>query len=57
MKATGYLSPHISPDGKRITLSVSGERHYDVWTYDLAQDVWNRLTFDGGHEPTWSPDG
>jgi eukaryotic-like serine/threonine-protein kinase len=47
----------ISPDGKRVALSVEAET-YDVWVLDLERDNLTRLSFgkDDG-DPIWSPDG
>ncbi len=56
----GYFeSPAISPDGRRIAFqhSEAGGRE-DIWIYDLDQETFSRLTFDGRNiHPFWSPDG
>ncbi len=53
-KPDTYLSPHISPDGQRIALSIIG----DIFVYDLQRDNLTRLTFDGfSYGPLWYPDG
>jgi len=52
-----YSSPRISPDGKRLVLSVT-EESQDVWVYDLQTHAMTRLTFGGlNQSPIWTPDG
>jgi eukaryotic-like serine/threonine-protein kinase len=58
--ATGgaYFQPRLSPDGRRVAVTVSGEDHDDVWLYDLARETWSRFTSEGnGGFPLWTPDG
>jgi Tol biopolymer transport system component len=54
-----YGSPTLSPDGKRLALSVLRDDNWDVWTYDIERGVATRLTFGEGYDadPVWSPDG
>lgn len=55
------LQPAMSPDGKRLAFSWTGDAddNYDVYVSDLASGHRQRLTsyphFDGG--PVWSSDG
>ena len=53
-----YLFPRISPDGKRISVTVAQE-NTQIWLYDLARDTLTRLTFEGdqNYNAVWSPDG
>jgi Tol biopolymer transport system component len=52
-----YAFPAISPDGKRIALTLQGST-FDVWVYDLARDTITKVTFGGDdYRPRWSPDG
>ena len=52
-----YSSPMISPDGKRIALTLQGSS-FDVWVYDLERDTFTKVSFGGDdYEPYWSPDG
>ncbi|MCZ6475508.1 MAG: hypothetical protein O6700_04225, partial [Gammaproteobacteria bacterium] len=55
-----YLSPRISPDGRRLAYTlVDSNGSEDIWVYDLARSVPTRLTFDAAADirPTWTPDG
>jgi WD40-like Beta Propeller Repeat len=53
-----YQQPSLSPDGKRIALTVDDGRNRDVWIFDPQRDALTRLTFEGYNiNPTWSPDG
>jgi eukaryotic-like serine/threonine-protein kinase len=57
-KPDRYAAVRISPDGNRAAMSLidsSGQR--DIWTMELARGLPNRLTYDGGFVPVWSPDG
>ena len=57
----GYVNPQISPDGKRIAVTVrdSTTRKRDIWIHDVARATLTRLTGDGSDSatPVWSPDG
>jgi len=48
-------TPHLSPDGNRLALSVSG----DLFVHDLQRGTATRLTFDAAlnRHPVWTPDG
>jgi serine/threonine-protein kinase len=54
-----YAAPALSPDGKRLALSVVREGNWDVWVYDLEREVATRLTFYDGYDADqfWSHDG
>jgi Tol biopolymer transport system component len=54
-----YQNPRLSPDGKRIALTVIEGGSQDVWVYDPQRDAMPRLTFGGAQygSPSWSPDG
>ena len=53
-----YLSPRISPDGRRVVMTLFQDNH-DLWMYDTARNNFTRLTFDDGMEsrPIWTPNG
>jgi len=54
-----YANPKLSPDGKKLSLTVLRDGNWDVWVYDLEREVATRLTFNDGYEgdQVWSPDG
>jgi Tol biopolymer transport system component len=58
-EAGAYANPRLSPDGKRLALTVLKDGNFDVWVYDLERGVPTRLTFDDAPETeqVWSPDG
>jgi len=47
--------PRFSPDATRLALTAG--RTADVWIYDIETAAAVRLTFDGGTDPVWTPDG
>jgi len=55
-----YVLPRISPDGKRVlfTFRTTGNPS-NVAIYDLEQDSFSRMTFEGGSVSAgiWTPDG
>jgi serine/threonine-protein kinase len=58
-KPDSYLHPRVSPDGKRIALTVASPTGQDIWVYDSSRDAMLRLTFGGSayQFPVWTPDG
>ena len=54
-----YASPRLSPDGRRLALTMLKDTNFDIWVYDLERSVPTRLTFDDAPdtEQVWSPDG
>jgi serine/threonine-protein kinase len=53
-----YHSPHISPDGQRVAVSIYSRNHGDVWVFEIAKGTLTRLTFgEQSAAPVWSPDG
>jgi len=56
----GHL--RLSPDGRRLAMGMTvggpGGPDSDIWTYDLARKVWDRLSSGGVNwYPVWSNDG
>jgi len=50
--------PRMSPDGRRISVSILDDQAEDVWMFELQRGAFNRFTGIAG--PTtahWSPDG
>ena len=58
-EAGRYGSPRLSPDGRRLALTVYQDDNLDVWVYDIERGVSTRVTFDSADdsEIIWSPDG
>jgi len=54
-----YEPLSLSPDGKRLAVTVIERSSRDIWIYDPQRDAMTRLTFGGGsyYSPIWSPDG
>ncbi len=54
-----YAHPRLSPNGKKLALSVLRDGNWDIWVYDLEREVATRLTFGEGYDgdQVWSPDG
>ncbi len=59
VQPAAYTYPRLSPDGKRIALTVGSRGRSDVWIYTIADATLARLTSEGGlnERPEWSPDG
>ena len=55
----GFEDPRISPDGKRIAVTIRSTVDTDVWLIDIARGIPTRATFDRGEDetPIWTPDG
>jgi Tol biopolymer transport system component/DNA-binding winged helix-turn-helix (wHTH) protein len=51
--------PRLSPDGKSLAVTKFTSDNTDVWIYDLARDVPQRVTLDPSIDEyaVWSPDG
>ena len=58
-EAGPFITPAISPDGKRVAVTLADSANTDIWIYDLARATKTRLTFDPSSEggAAWSPDG
>jgi serine/threonine-protein kinase len=58
-KPGNYLDLRLSPDGRRVAVTVLDGGGQDIFVYDLEREVMTRLTFGGGQyvSPAWSPDG
>jgi serine/threonine-protein kinase len=54
-----FEDPRLSPDGRRIALTIHDENDADVWVYDLARENFGRVTSSPTTQsnPVWTPDG
>jgi serine/threonine-protein kinase len=55
-----YASPALSPDGRRVALTVTGaDGNRDVWAYEPARDVLTRITSGDAADfgAVWTRDG
>ena len=54
-----YMFPRLSPDGRKLALSIAALDRRDIWLYDLGSQTTTRLTNEGGtsDRPEWTPDG
>jgi Tol biopolymer transport system component len=56
---SGWTTPEMSPDGRRVAMMRTVSGNSDVWLFDLRRRVLSRLTSDAAPDvnPIWSPDG
>ena len=55
--AHGYVTPRISPDGRRVLVGVADDAE-QIWTYDLSAGTLTQITFDAANRaPIWTADG
>src|SRR5262249_52922715 len=54
-----YNSPKLSPDGRKLAVSMSEGQSSSLWIYDLTRNSRTRFTQGSGEEgpSVWSPDG
>ncbi|MGB3563334.1 MAG: protein kinase, partial [Thermoanaerobaculia bacterium] len=52
-------APHLSPDGRRLAVTVAEAGNWDVWIYDLERATRSRFTFESTFDvhARWSPAG
>ena len=55
----GNAGRTLSPDGRRLALTINTPAGNDIWVKELDHGALSRLTGDAGSEirPRWSPDG
>ncbi len=53
-----YSTPRLSPDGRRLALSVLQDDKQNIWVYNLSRETFTRLTSETGPDwlPTWTAD-
>jgi Tol biopolymer transport system component/tRNA A-37 threonylcarbamoyl transferase component Bud32 len=55
---TGVMgNPRLSPDGRRVTVSVAQPGEINVWVKQLDRGPALKLSPNGGQASSWSPDG
>jgi serine/threonine-protein kinase len=48
----------LSPDGRRVAVTISGGRYDTIWVYDLRDRRWQELGVEADcYSPIWSPSG
>jgi hypothetical protein len=53
-----YGNPRLSPDGRRVALTVANAGQSNIWIFDFVRDALVRLTFEGRNGwPIWSRNG
>ena len=54
----GIGDPSLSPDGRRLAVTLQAGNGVDIWTYDFERRTFTRLTFSGVNmTPVWSATG
>jgi serine/threonine protein kinase len=51
-----FWSWALSPDGHALAVNMRTAPR-DIWVFDLVRGTNSRLTYSGGGQPSWSPDG
>jgi serine/threonine-protein kinase len=56
---SGWGTPRLSPDGRRLAFTMSDGGQQDIWIYDWERGTLTRLTSDPANDmvPVWTPDG
>ncbi|MCZ6480142.1 MAG: protein kinase [candidate division NC10 bacterium] len=53
-----FNSPQLSPDGRRVAVTIGTANGGNIWIYDIARGTLTPLTFEGFNGfPVWAPDG
>jgi Tol biopolymer transport system component len=58
-KPGAYGLPRLSPDGRRLALTIRDGGESNIWLYDFQRGAMQRVTSGGGtfSNPVWSADG
>jgi serine/threonine-protein kinase len=53
-----FEDPRLSPDGRRVALTIRDENDADIWVYDLSRQSFDRITSSPTTQfsPVWTPD-
>jgi serine/threonine-protein kinase len=55
---SSFYFPCMSPDGRRLALTIWEGSHADIWIWDFAREALTRITSEGNnHAAIWTPDG
>ena len=59
IEAQNIQWPRLSPDGRRLTMTIAASGRSDIWVFDLPSGPLARLTTTGtlNDRPEWMPDG
>ncbi len=54
-----YLTPRLSPDGKRLAIAIEKGDGANVWVYDWSRDTMTPMPAGDEYQfhPVWTPDG
>jgi serine/threonine-protein kinase len=54
-----YMNPALSPNGRRVAVTIFDGSNYEIWISDVSRGTLTRETFDPGEDfsPVWNPDG
>jgi serine/threonine-protein kinase len=57
-ESKAFTQPRLSPDGRRVAVTIGTQTGTDIWIYDTGTQVLSRLTSGGKSAfPEWTPDG
>jgi Tol biopolymer transport system component len=59
-KPAAYLgTPRVSPDSRRVAMTIKDGIGQEIWVYDLERDAMTRISTEAGlfSNPVWSSDG
>jgi serine/threonine-protein kinase len=52
-----FWAQAYSPTADRVAVAIRGEARTDIWLYDVSLGTFSQRTYEGGNNPTWTPDG
>ncbi len=52
-----YGDPALSPDGRQLAVTVTGDGRSEIWVKQLPEGRFSLFTEDGGERAAWSSDG
>jgi serine/threonine-protein kinase len=53
-----FVGPRLSPDGRRLSVTIQQGPRSDIWIYETERDSLARLTFgEDERDAVWTPDG